>query len=260
MRARRRWGRAEFPWKTQTTTAPKRSSLKGVGGHGGFLRHARRLRRGVGRGRFDDHARAGFLLRSAEYLQVRPAASALSRMVAMARSGVLQSRLRWPSTARRSLPPAASKLGDDARRRLVGKMPVPAGDALLDRPRPLGVRREQGVVVVGFDEQRRRRPDALVDQLGRETQVGQEPESRRPVVKHEPDRIHGIVRHGKRLHGDILDLEVAARGEKPPVAVFAQRAAVAQGFRRERVAIDGQLVPLAAKHFQAAARGRRVRG
>ena len=71
-------------------------------------------------------------------------------------------------------------------------------------------------------------------------------------MEHEAHGFDRVVRHGEGLHGHVLDLEVPARAEEPPVAVLAQALALApQDFRRQRVAVDGQRRVLAAEHLQA---------
>ena len=72
-------------------------------------------------------------------------------------------------------------------------------------------------------------------------EVRQITQRRRAVMEHEADGIDRIVRHGERLDRHVLDLEIAARGEQMPVAVFAQAVALAaQGFGGERVAVNRQ--------------------
>ena len=98
---------------------------------------------------------------------------------------------------------------------------------------PFGVRVEQGGVVVRLDEQRRRRANAFVDELGGEAEVRQITQRRRAVVEHVADRINRVVRHGEGLDRHVLDLEVAARsGTGASCGAYPGSCPRGGGFRR----------------------------
>ena len=50
------------------------------------------------------------------------------------------------------------------------------------------------------------------------TEIGQEADVAQRMIKHEPDRIVGVVRHRKAVDLEIAEFDRRARFEQPPVA------------------------------------------
>jgi hypothetical protein len=89
-------------------------------------------------------------------------------------------------------------------------MSVPRLDALFHRPWPMGIVLQKFFVVISFDHERLHCSQAFSDQLGYVTEIGDESEAARACVKHEPERIHGVVWYGERLQRDIADRKLSA--------------------------------------------------
>jgi len=111
-------------------------------------------------------------------------------------------------------------------------MSVPRLDALFHRPRPVRVVLQKFFVVISLDHERLHFSQAFDDQLGHVTEVGNKPEAALAGVKHEPQRIHRVVRDGERLHGDIANGKLGSGRKDPPVAVCLECSVTANRFRR----------------------------
>ena len=59
-------------------------------------------------------------------------------------------------------------------------------------------------------------------------------------MEHEPHRIHRIVGHAKRLHGDIPDEKIAPGGKDPPILWDFRRLAPKR-LGRQAVTVDGRV-------------------
>src|SRR5215471_18354572 len=140
---------------------------------------------------------------------------------------------------------------DHGRSRVVGKMSMPRLDPLLHRPRTVGVVLQKLFVVVRLDDQGVHRPQSFDDHFRRITEIGNKSEAARAGVKREADRIDRVMRHGKRLHGDVTDLERGAGAKNSPVPMPIQFTAVADCFRGLRVCVNRH-VEFAAEHLQPA--------
>ena len=87
----------------------------------------------------------------------------------------------------------------------IRKMAMARLDSLFHRPRPMFIVLQKFFVMICLDYKRVHFAQSLDDHLGRITEVCDETEAARASVKSEPDRIDGIMRHGKRLNRDIAD-------------------------------------------------------
>jgi hypothetical protein len=135
--------------------------------------------------------------------------------------------------------------------RVIGKMSVPGLDPLFHRPRPMSVALQQFFVVVSFNHERVHVPKPFHDHLGGVTQVGDKPEAARSGIKREADGIDRVMRHRKRLHKDVANLELGAGAKYPPVPMSIQGVVGADGLGRLRVRINRHR-EFATEHFQAA--------
>jgi hypothetical protein len=70
-------------------------------------------------------------------------------------------------------------------------------------------------------------------------------------VKHEPERIHGVVRHWERLHGDIADRKLSASPKQSPVPTSLRETTGSKRLGREPIAINRQL-EFVAENFKTA--------
>src|SRR5437763_16713008 len=84
-------------------------------------------------------------------------------------------------------------------------MTVPRLDALFHWPRAVRVILQKFFVVIGLDHQGLHLAQPFDDQFGHVTEIGDEPEAALTGVEDKAERIHSIVRHGKRLHGDVAN-------------------------------------------------------
>ena len=114
-------------------------------------------------------------------------------------------------------------------------MPVPRTDALFDRPRALGVRFEQTVVIVRLHKQAVEAAQALGHAAGDVSGVRDETRVCRdavPITK--PDRIHRIMLDGETPDHGVADGECLAGLEGFPNAALDARFADDMGGLRGR--------------------------
>jgi len=130
-------------------------------------------------------------------------------------------------------------------------MSVPRLDALFHRPRPVRVVLQKFFVVISFDYERLHFSQAFDDQLCHVTEVGDKPEAARAGVKHEPEGINRVVRHGERLHGDIADRKLSASLKQSPIPTSFRETAGPKRLGREPVAINRQ-IEFMAENFKTA--------
>src|SRR5438132_8427858 len=114
--------------------------------------------------------------------------------------------------------------------RVIGEMSVPRLNPLFHRPGPMRIILQKFFVVVCFDDQGMNLPKPFHNHLGRVTEIGDESESARSRIERESERIDRVVRHGKRLHENVANLELGAGAKDSPVAMSIQRAVVADHF------------------------------
>jgi hypothetical protein len=96
----------------------------------------------------------------------------------------------------------------------IGKMPVPAEDALFEAPRPADGFLQHFDVVIAFKDQRIGGTNALDDKPGDVTKVGREADISIVRAKQEAHGILGVMRDAECLHGDVADLEGGAGRKK----------------------------------------------
>ena len=70
-------------------------------------------------------------------------------------------------------------------------------------------------------------------------------------MKHEPERIHGVVRHGERLHRDIADRKLSACRKQSPIATSLRETTGPKRLGRESIAVNWQ-IEFVAENFKAA--------
>ena len=70
-------------------------------------------------------------------------------------------------------------------------------------------------------------------------------------MKHEPERIHGVVRHGERLHRDIADRKLSASREQSPVPTSLRETTGPKRLGRESIAVNRQ-IEFVAENFKTA--------
>lgn len=89
----------------------------------------------------------------------------------------------------------------------VGKMAVPAGDALLEVRRAQGVVAQEVEVVIGFEQEDFTFAYAVGNEAGAVAEIGEPANSRGGGVDHKPHRLNGIVRNGKGFDRKIADFK-----------------------------------------------------
>src|SRR4051812_3918522 len=124
----------------------------------------------------------------------------------------------------------------DLRCRFVREMPVAADDALLDAPRAPCVVLEHLAVVIGLQHENICRADTLEDQLGCMAEIREEANISFGRMHEESDGIIGIMRDGKRIHGNVSQLETGPGIENAEVELELQLGL--DGFPRETVAVN----------------------
>jgi hypothetical protein len=70
-------------------------------------------------------------------------------------------------------------------------------------------------------------------------------------VKHEPERIHRVVRHWERLHGDIADRKLSASHKQSPIPASLRETAGPKRLGRESIAVNRQ-IEFVAENFKTA--------
>jgi hypothetical protein len=99
----------------------------------------------------------------------------------------------------------------------VREMAVAAQDALLERPRAARTILQHLHVVVGFEHEGVRVPDAVKHELGRVAEVGGKADVAVRGAQKISDRVLRVVRNGKRLDAHVADFKPRAGLEQPPV-------------------------------------------
>jgi hypothetical protein len=99
------------------------------------------------------------------------------------------------------------------RARLIRKMAVPAHDPLLQAPRSTRMFLQHLWIMVGFQQQDVRAPNAFQDELGSVTEIRQKTDVAATRANQESNGILGIVRNRKRIHGNISNFKGAASVE-----------------------------------------------
>ena len=70
-------------------------------------------------------------------------------------------------------------------------------------------------------------------------------------MKHEPERIHRVVRHRERLHRDIADRKLSASRKQSPIPTSLRETAGPKRLRREPIAVNRQ-IEFVAENFKTA--------
>lgn len=112
-------------------------------------------------------------------------------------------------------------------------------DTLFEAPGPARTILEQLHVVVGFQHKNMRRANPFQDELRCVAEVGQKSDVRSAGAQHESHGILGVVRNGKCLHGNVPDIERAARGEEPEIEMEIEL--IPNGISRGAIAVDREL-------------------
>ncbi len=123
----------------------------------------------------------------------------------------------------------------------VREMTVAGHDPLLDGPGTAAVFLEEFFIVIGLDDDGVSGAEALVDELGGETEIGAETEAGAAMMKDEADGIGGIMGDGKGLDRDIAHGELRAGEEEAKILAEPFAARALDGIGGEGVAIDGGL-------------------
>ena len=131
----------------------------------------------------------------------------------------------------------------------VGKMAVPADDALLDAPRTLRVVLKQLEVVIRFEHQGACAANALNDQLRRVTEVGEKADVPARRAQEKANGIAGIMRHAEGIDAHASHLEGRARAEETELEARSLELLL-DGFLGQAVAVDGD-VQLRGEHAES---------
>src|SRR5437016_3626426 len=121
---------------------------------------------------------------------------------------------------------------------VIGEMSVSRLNPLFHRPGPMRIVLQEFFVVVCFDDQGMNLPKPFHDHFGRVTEIGDESETARSGMKHKTDRIDRVVRHGKRLHENVANLELGAGAKDSPVPMLVQGSAAAHRFGGLRIRVN----------------------
>lgn len=139
---------------------------------------------------------------------------------------------------------------DQLCRLLIGEVSMSGADALLGSPRALHIRFEKLGVIVGLHKEAVRGFEAILDEVGHETDIAEQPEARLFVCH---DKSHGIYRvmwDRETFDAQILKIESAASGHQAPARRAAELQIALECLTGQRRGIERQW-PLAAQHFQA---------
>ena len=118
----------------------------------------------------------------------------------------------------------------------VGKMPVPAKDALLQFPRAARAVLKHLHVVIGFENEDVCVADALDDEFRHVAEVGDDANVARDGAKKKSDRVLRVVRNGKSVHCHVANLKTRTGGEDAGIEFCFER--VFGGFERGAVAVN----------------------
>ena len=122
---------------------------------------------------------------------------------------------------------------------VVGEVAVPAEDALLGRPRALGVVLEHFDIVIGFEDEDVRLADAFDDEPGGVAEIGEESDIAGMGPEEESNGIVGVMRDAKGIDGEVAEFE-GRPGVKEPELERDLKLRL-DGFLGQAVAIDGDL-------------------
>lgn len=122
---------------------------------------------------------------------------------------------------------------------IVGKMAVPAHDALLQTPRPPQIVLQHLYIMIGFQKKDVGRPDALDDQFRHMAKVGEKADVAGASAQQKTDGVASVVRNRKGVDGDVANCKGIAGGEEAGVNPDVQL--ILDGFAGQAVAINGDL-------------------
>lgn len=136
----------------------------------------------------------------------------------------------------------------DLRGCVVGKVAVPAEDALLGGPGTAGVVLEHFHVVIRFEDEDVGGADAFDNEAGGVAEIGEEANIPGGRAQEEADGIVGIMRDAEGIDGDISELEGGAGGEEAEVEGRLELGL--DDFLGQAVAVNGDVQP-AGEHAEA---------
>lgn len=122
---------------------------------------------------------------------------------------------------------------------VVGKVPVPAQDALLRGPRAAGVILEHLHIVVGFKDENVRGADAFDDEPGGVAEIREEADVAGSGAQEEAHGVAGIMRDAESIHGDIAEFKAGTGVEQVEIEPGLELGF--DGFLGGPIAIDGYL-------------------
>ena len=96
-------------------------------------------------------------------------------------------------------------------------------------------------VVISFHHQRLHLSQSFSDQFRDVTEVGNITEAACARLKHESDWVHGVVRHGERLHRDIADRKLNACRDQSPIPTSLRQTIGPKRLGGESIAINRQI-------------------
>ena len=120
--------------------------------------------------------------------------------------------IRAQMRKKKMLQPIAGDLGDQRRRRPVGKVSLITSDALFEAPRAVRFVQKR-LVVVGFDDHCAAFTQPFAQCIRYHPDVRGDADHQTSGRKDKPDRIVGIVRHRKRMNGKIADRKRRSGGK-----------------------------------------------
>ena len=124
----------------------------------------------------------------------------------------------------------------DFRSSFVGKMAVPAGDALFEAPGPARIILEHFQIVIRFEHKHVGGADPFTNEARGVAEIGEKTNLVPARVEHEANGIVGVVRDGKRIHAHIADIEGSAGGKDAAIEFGFELKL--DGFAREAVAVN----------------------
>ncbi len=101
----------------------------------------------------------------------------------------------------------------------VGKMAVPAGDALLEVRRAKGIVAQEVEVVIGFEQKDFAFAYAIGNEAGAVAEIGEPADARGGGVNHKAHRFNAVVRHGERFDGKVAHFKGMAGFENPKLKI-----------------------------------------
>jgi len=101
----------------------------------------------------------------------------------------------------------------------VGKMAVPAGDALLEVRRAKRIVAQEIKVVIGFEQENFAFAHAIGNEAGAVAKIGEPADARGGGVNHKANRLNGVVRHGESFDGEVAHFKGMPGFENPKLKI-----------------------------------------